>query len=241
MFLHNPIVLPNQDKIVCVTNETGRTYAEDVDKPAYPSITTVLKDYSKVYIEKWKERVGAEKASYESNRATERGNGVHEICEKYIQNVPLQECLDLFPQYKSLFLAMKRKLDKHLNNVVMQETALFSHKLKVAGRVDCVGEWDGVPSVIDFKGSKNIKREDYIESYKIQATFYSLAFYEQTKIPIKQCVILMVSDGSAIQDTDPKYITDFGNVSKAYIFNPKEYYGKLVDEIGKYYTNHNNE
>jgi genome maintenance exonuclease 1 len=85
-------------------------------------------------------------------------------------------------------------MDKRLNNIWMQEVFLYSDRLKTAGQVDCIAEFDGQLSIIDFKTSRKPKKEEWITSYFIQASFYAAAFYERTGIPIKQGVILITVD-----------------------------------------------
>ena len=94
---------------------------------------------------------------------------------------------------------MKTILDKRLNNVWFQEEFLYSDRLKCAGQVDCIAEFDGQLSIVDFKTSRKPKKEEWITSYFIQASFYAAAFYERTGIPIKQGVILISVDGSEPQ------------------------------------------
>ena len=42
-------------------------------------------------------------------------------------------------------------LDESITKVYCQEAPLYSKHLGVAGRVDCVGQWNGVDSIIDYK------------------------------------------------------------------------------------------
>ena len=62
--------------------------------------------------------------------------------------------------------------------VYAQEAALYSEHLGLAGRVDCVGEFDGVPSIIDFKTSKKLKKKDSITNYFIQESAYAIMWEE---------------------------------------------------------------
>ena len=56
----------------------------------------------------------------------------------------------MMPNVKEMFLQLKPELMKNIGNIYCLEQALYSHKLKVAGRVDCIAEWKGKLSVIDF-------------------------------------------------------------------------------------------
>jgi genome maintenance exonuclease 1 len=71
---------------------------------------------------------------------------------------------------------------------------LWSEQLGLAGRVDCIGEFDGILSVIDFKTSKRIKQRDDILDYFWQETAYSLMYEELVGEPIHQLVTIMAID-----------------------------------------------
>jgi genome maintenance exonuclease 1 len=79
----------------------------------------------------------------------------------------------------------------NIDNIYCIEAPLHSDILKVAGTADCIAEYNGVLSVIDFKTSRKPKREDWIEDYFIQAFFYSAAFFEMTGALPEQIVILI--------------------------------------------------
>jgi genome maintenance exonuclease 1 len=97
-----------------------------------------------------------------------------------------------------MFKSLRKILDEKVNNIWFQEVYLFSHKLKTAGQVDCIGEYKGELTIIDFKTARRVKFEEDILSYFIQVTFYAAAFFEMTGIPIKQGAILIaVADDEA--------------------------------------------
>jgi genome maintenance exonuclease 1 len=75
---------------------------------------------------------------------------------------------------------------------------LWSTQLGLAGRVDCIGEYEGVLSVIDFKTSKKLKDIKDIQDYFWQTTAYALMYEELVGQPIDDLVILM-----AVQDSEP--------------------------------------
>ena len=70
---------------------------------------------------------------------------------------------------KALFLTAKDKIDS-INNIHALEKALYSNYLGIAGRVDCIAEYDGELAIIDFKTSKKPKPEKWIEQYFVQET-----------------------------------------------------------------------
>jgi hypothetical protein len=196
MFNHveHDVVLP---KLTRKTTEAGRRYFTP-DGAAYPSITTVLGILSKQGIIDWRKRVGEAEANRISTQAATRGTAVHKLAEDYIDNVE-EWSKGAMPANIASFNDLKTILDKRLDNVWFQEEFLYSDRLKCAGQVDCIAEFDGQLSIVDFKTSRKPKKEEWITSYFIQASFYAAAFYERTGIPIKQGVILITVDGSEPQ------------------------------------------
>jgi len=157
-----------------------------------PSITTVLSILSRDSIKAWRKRVGEEEANKISTRASRRGTSVHKMCEDYINNE--LDIKKFQPVDRETFQNIKPVLDTHLNNVYAQEVPLWSEYLGVAGRVDCIAEWDGRLSVIDFKTSRKEKKKEWISNYFQQASAYCVMWEERTGIPIDQIVIAIAVD-----------------------------------------------
>ena len=78
------------------------------------------------------------------------------------------------------------------------EKSLFSHHLQIAGTVDCIGEYEGKLSVIDFKTSKRNKTRDDIHDYFMQCSAYAVAYEEMTGNPVSQLVIIISTDDHGI-------------------------------------------
>jgi genome maintenance exonuclease 1 len=196
MFNHvdHGIELP---KLTRKTTESGRRYFTP-EGNAYPSITTVLGILSKEGIIEWRKRVGEEEANKISRQAATRGTAVHKLAEDYLNNEEDWKGKHM-PSNLNTFQDLRQIIDGRLDNVWMQEEFLYSDKLKTAGQVDCIAEYDGVLSIIDFKTSRKPKKAEWIEGYFIQACFYAAAFLERTGVPIKQAVILVAVDGSEAQ------------------------------------------
>lgn len=196
MFEHVNYELDYKD-LECETKESGRKYLTPKGE-RYPSITTVLSILSEKSIAEWRARVGKEEADKISYRASTRGTAVHEIIEKYINNEEDYR-KGYMPNIVDNFLAIKTILDERIGKVYAQEVPLYSDHLKVAGRVDCVAEFDGRLSIIDFKTSKRFKSYHHVTSYFMQEAFYAIAWEEQTGIPIDQLVTLITVDGGTSQ------------------------------------------
>jgi genome maintenance exonuclease 1 len=99
-----------------------------------------------------------------------------------------------------LFSQLKPTLEKSINNIFAQECGLWSEKYRLAGRVDCIAEWNGVPSIIDFKTSRSERKDDYNFEYYMQASAYAEMFEERTGIEINQIVILVVTEDGLVQE-----------------------------------------
>jgi len=193
MFNHLNYVVP---EIKTQTINRKRYYVTPTgDK--YPSITTVLGHFNKKAIFEWRQRVGEKEANRISTQASRRGTKVHQMCEDYINN-ELDE-KKFMPTDKETFNSIRNILDSNIDNIQCQEATLYSDYLKVAGRVDCIGEWNDRLSVIDFKTSRKIKKKEYISNYFQQGAAYCVMFEERTKIPVDQIVIIIAVDGEEPQ------------------------------------------
>ena len=198
MFNHVPVELQEMN---AVTTDTGRKYMtpEGVN---LPSITTVLSILSRDSIAKWRKRVGEEVANQISTRASGRGTRVHEIIEKYINNDP--DFKDGYtPDIIQSFLAVQNILDDRIGDVYAQEAPLYSNHLGVAGRVDCVADFDGKRSIIDFKTSMKPKKLDWIKNYFMQESAYAIMWEERTGQPITQLVTII-----SVDNADPQVFVE---------------------------------
>ena len=172
----------------------GKRFYKLPDGTKLPSVTTVIGAQKKHIFQAWRNRVGEEVANEISKKATTRGTKIHKMCEDYLNN----EKLDYMPDANwEMFLTLKPHLNR-INNVHYQEQALWSKQLGMAGRVDCIAEFDGTLSVIDFKTSKKIKSNEDIEDYFWQTTAYALMYEELIGAPINDIVIIM-----AVDDNNP--------------------------------------
>ena len=88
----------------------------------------------------------------------------------------------------------------YIDNIYAQEAGLYSDKYKIAGRVDCIAEYKGVPSIIDFKTSTKERIDKYNESYYIQGSAYAEMYKERTGVDISQVVILVVTEDGTVQE-----------------------------------------
>ena len=167
----------------------------------FPSITTVLgvRKEKQKGLQEWRNRVGNDVANHIMRTAASRGTAVHHMCEDFLNNVEVtQEGRDFLPW--CLFSQLKPTLEKSINNIFAQECGLWSEKYRLAGRVDCIAEWNGVPSIIDFKTSRSERKDEYNFEYYMQASAYAEMFEERTGIEINQIVILVVTEDGQVQE-----------------------------------------
>jgi genome maintenance exonuclease 1 len=155
----------------------------------YPSITTVLSLQDKPGLKKWREDVGEKEAKRISQDSMRIGTAVHQMAEFYLSNYIIKlkdedkKIVDTFNRLRFLL--------GNINNIVGNEIPLFSDLLRVAGTTDCIAEYNGQLSIIDFKTSRKPKKEEWIDDYYMQTFAYKLMFEEMTGIEIQQIVILV--------------------------------------------------
>jgi len=214
--------LDNFDVLEQVNTDTGRYYKTPTGV-LYPSVTTVTGLMNEKSIKEWRQKVGNEEANKISSKAAVRGTRMHTLFENYVDNADID--VEKYNYNDSLnFSAIKPLIDDNIDNVHLQETRLYSDFLQMAGTVDCVAEWKGKLSVIDFKTSTRHKNRDYITNYFCQASAYAIMFEERFKIPVSRIVILISVDGDEPQyfeDRRDAYIDQLLEVRKQY----KERYG----------------
>jgi len=210
-----------------VTGDGSRKYTTP-DGKVYPSVTTVLghnKDLTKLF--EWRKRVGEEEANRIVKKSAGRGTKLHSVCESYLLN----EMNDLklrmmMPDVKDFFFQLKPFIDTNVGDVYGTEQALYSHKLRIAGRTDCIAEWDGKLSIIDYKNSIKEKKEDHIEHYFVQCTAYAEMFGEVTGTPIEQIVVAIANEEGKPQI--------FVREKSKYVKQLHRYVGKYwVDQLTK--------
>jgi genome maintenance exonuclease 1 len=195
MFNHIDISLPTLER---ETIDGVRYYKVPTDDELLKlvSITSVTSHHNKHIFENWRKKVGEEEANRINKAATSRGTDLHSMVENYLYNIPELPETSLIA--KHLFKIIKPELN-NINNIHALESSLYSKILGIAGTVDCIAEYKGELSIIDFKTSKKEKPRDWIEHYFVQAAAYACMFYELTGISVKKLVILMTcEDGECV-------------------------------------------
>jgi len=191
MFIHTPNTkpLPNLKR----KNEDGRRVYYDDDGVKYHSVTNVVGSIDQQGLEEWRKAVGEDVANYVSRKAMNLGTKMHTMVETYLYNKKNSE-KNLFA--KAHFDNIKPLLQA-ITNIRGLEEKMCSKELGLAGTADCIAQYNGELSIIDFKTSSKKKQEDWILKYFLQTTAYAIMWEEITGEKIEQIVILITGeDGS---------------------------------------------
>lgn len=197
-FNHSPLNLFDEDaQITQVNGKTRRYYETQFGK--FASITSVLSAMTdKTFLFEWKKRIGEDNANRISRQAAQKGTYLHSIIEHYLNNDPGYSLIEGSQNRLAMaaFKKVKPVLDNRIGNIFALEKKLFSKKLRIAGTVDFIAEFDGVLSIIDFKSSIKPKRREYIHNYFIQETAYSLMLQDMShhNLIADQLVTLIMPD-----------------------------------------------
>tara|TARA_B110000008_G_C16762713_1_gene481304 strand:+ start:136 stop:828 length:693 start_codon:yes stop_codon:yes gene_type:complete len=207
----NKFEYPNLER---VDTDIGRHYLDSDNKPV-PSVTTVLSGTSKSKdgLVQWRNRVGDEEADRIIKQSTDIGTAVHEAIEKFLN----KEGWDNFENTSDQILA-KNISNKFIKDALKGITEIWGLEVGLildnlyAGTADCVGLYRDIPTLIDFKTAKKIKKRDWIEDYFLQGCAYANAHNVMFGTDIQQIVILMVDRNLIFQEyvvrpTEFSYLT----------------------------------
>ena len=188
----------------------------EIDGKNYPSVTSVLSLRKTEGLTKWRESIGEKVANFEMRRCANRGKSLHTLVEQYLNN-ETPSIRDVLPL--GLFKLMKPYLDQ-INNIRLVEEIMYSPNLTIAGQVDCVAEYNGKLSVIDFKTANKERIEEWVDNYFLQCTAYSMMYAETYNESIEQIVVLMAAEDGSM---------------KAFVKEPKDYEDELQKAIETFY------
>ena len=191
MFNHIVMGIPELKRVTI----DGVRYYDVPDGDKLVSITSVISWINREIFLDWRKRVGTQEADKITKASTSRGTDFHTLAEHYLNN---EELPSVQPLSEFLFKQAKPQLSL-IDDIVALETSLYSQKLGVAGTVDCIAQYDGELSVIDFKTSKKPKPREWIDHYFVQCAAYACMLYEMTGIMVKKFVIIMsCEDGECV-------------------------------------------
>lgn len=214
MFTH----IPCQVDFIELNERTvnGFRYYE-VNEELYPSITSILSIKSNERIAIWRKNMGVEVANYESRRSAERGKNFHQICENYLNNKDVYTHQNTVLSF-ALFNLIKKHIDR-IDKIYKIEQTLYSKECKIAGRADCIAEFDDILSIIDFKTSNRSKSPDLLALHSIQETAYAVMWEEITDIPIEQIVTIVACENGE---------------SQVHITKPNNFKHQLIESIREF-------
>ena len=203
------------DKLQRDTSPDGKRVYKTPSGRAYPSVTTVTGLHSAKSIAQWRARVGEAEANRISSRASARGTRIHSLCESFLRNERCEP--DIFD--RELFQGISPHLEE-IDNIHALEDPLYSDHLEVAGTVDCIAEYKGRLSIIDFKTSSKLKNRDWIHGYFMQTSAYAVMFEELTGIPVNRLVIIVGVDEytpQVFEERRNEWIGHFKDLRKEYL------------------------
>jgi genome maintenance exonuclease 1 len=178
--------------------------------------------HSAKWVAQWRKRVGAEVADKISSQAAGRGSRYHYMQEDYINNLDITEKLEkATPLDKMMFNQTKELTDK-IGDIYMLEGSLYSDDLAIAGRVDCIAEFAGKVSVIDFKTSTKAKSPSKIKNYFMQETAYAKMFEERYGVDVERIVTLV-----SVEETGQ---------AQLFVENPNNWIDQLLSLRSQYKT-----
>ena len=207
------------DFVELITETINKKRHYVVGDKKYPSVTTVTGSLpSKVKgLNDWRKKVGIKEANKITTKASAKGTAVHKLVEKYLNNSFEGKFLN--PLAIESFRTMQPVLDRYIDNIHSQEVPLWSDHLKLAGRVDCIAEFDGRLSIIDFKTSRKEKKKEWIPDYFMQSCAYAIMWEERTNLPITQLVVII-----APTDKKPQIFVEHRDVWTKPLLKQIEYF-----------------
>lgn len=218
-FVHTP----TQFADLTTEMKNGKRWYKLPSGQLVPSVTSVLDTFKSAELKRWQDRVGCATAEKIKQQATARGTAMHDLLETYIKNEPLPNVL---PHIKQAFIDLKPTLER-IDNVVCQESCLYSEKIKVAGRNDVIADFDRVRSIVDFKTASKPKKIEWIINYFEQVSAYKELYLEMTGDSLQQAVIIISVD----QDPEPQ-------IFKLNAAEMRQHYVRFKDKLDTFWSQH---
>ena len=175
----------------------GRKYI-DPDGYRLASVTAILdrtkSEESKQALEAWRRSVGEKKAAEITKEAAFRGTMMHSFLERFLLGENPTPGSNFYHRhsFNMAEIIMKEYLTPFMDETWALEASLYYPEL-YAGTTDCVGVYQGKPSIVDFKQTNKPKSDDRVVDYKTQLSAYALAHDIVHGTNIEQGVILMCS------------------------------------------------
>ena len=194
MFNHVELNLPDLEREM-IDGVRYYKVGDSNELQKFVSITSVISHFNKEKFASWRKKVGDEEADRITRKATSRGTDAHTLIENHLKNLDLPT---VQPISEHLFQVAVPAL-KRINNIHALEGSLYSQYLGIAGTVDCIAEFDGELSIIDFKTSKQPKPREWIDGYFVQCCAYACMLHELTGLSVKKFVIIMTCENGEVE------------------------------------------
>jgi len=167
----------------------GRRYYRTPNGGIYPSATTFLGAFEdETHLIAWRKRVGEAEANRISKRSTDRGTAIHDALEHYVQGIPYDAEAatgEFFFMYEQLRVVLGE-----LDDWSYVEHALWSDKLRVAGRCDLMGTFRKRRAILDYKNKNYVRGREDMRDYFLQGALYAVMHEERYGEKIDDIVIL---------------------------------------------------
>ena len=180
-------------------HHNDRRYYQTPGGGIYPSATTFLGYFSDdKYLIEWRKRVGEAEADRIVERSCKRGEDIHKALEHYIEGLTYDAEAEV-GEFHFMYEQHRRVLDKDLDSWIAIEHALYSDKLKVAGRSDLICYFRGRLSILDYKNKNYVGRTDDMTEYFLQGALYAIMFEEMYGVKVEDIVILAAEDDKKVE------------------------------------------
>jgi genome maintenance exonuclease 1 len=204
-----------------------RTY-QTPDGEELPSVTTILdatKD--KTHLLNWKKRVGEEKAAQIVKEASGVGTAMHNNIERFIMGEQRK------PGNNQVHVQANKMADVIIKNAFCDIDEIWAYEQSLyypglySGTTDLVAVYRGNPSVCDYKQSNKVKKEEWVEDYKIQLMAYLLAHNAVYKTDIREGHVFMCTVDLQYLQFDLKPV-DFNKYQDMWLDRVETYYKSIA-------------
>ena len=168
------------------------------DGQAYPSVSTILAatkpEADRLALQRWRKRVGYAQAQQISTQACRRGTSLHTAINYFLvgQDLPVDVTDNLY------WHSIKPVLES-VGEVHLLESAVYHAEQGYAGRLDCLGTWQGELCIFDWKTASKPKKLDWITDYCLQVTAYTAAVNHLYDVQIERALIAIALEDQAAQ------------------------------------------
>ena len=168
------------------------------DGQTYPSVSSILSATKPVSdrlaLQRWRKRVGYHQAQQISTAACRRGTSVHTAINHFLDGRDLPDDVE-----DNLFWHSIKPTLASISEVYLLESAVYHEEQQYAGRIDCLGTWQGELCVFDWKTAAKPKKLDWINDYCLQVTAYTAAINHLYQVQIDRAMIAIALENQPAQ------------------------------------------